>query len=90
MMMASARSKNASMTSSWSLAPTSGTTNCFEGEAPIPKLIVPGQKMSRRRLRRRWPGVSAAARPWEARAAHAGPRAGGPAGHTGSHHAAAN
>src|ERR1700683_4015927 len=26
-----------------------------------------------RRLRRRGPGVSAAARPWEARAAHAGP-----------------
>ena len=41
-MTASARSKNASMTSWWSLAPTSGTTNCFEGEAPIPKLIVPG------------------------------------------------
>ena len=31
---------------------------------------------SRRRLRRRWPGVSAAARPPKARAAHAGPRHG--------------
>jgi hypothetical protein len=28
---------------------------------------------SRRRLRRRWPGASAAAQPWKARAAHAGP-----------------
>ena len=31
-------------------------------------------KASRRRLRRRWPGVSAGLRPWEARPAHAGPQ----------------
>ena len=34
---------------------------------------TPPVSRSRRRLRRRWPGASAAAQPWEARAAHAGP-----------------
>jgi hypothetical protein len=60
-------------------APTA-ITHAVDHDAPTllqRTLLAPGCHVapSRRRLRRRWPGVSARALPWEARPAHAGPHA---------------